>query len=141
MVTSLAEVWIETIMEFTDIQDIPSLPLRKCGLKHWKIGVIEMLNASLPLRKCGLKLLTPRHGLLRHAVTSLAEVWIETSVPLPTESGSAVTSLAEVWIETANTDSGSITMLSLPLRKCGLKLSDAFAFTINLRHFPCGSVD
>ena len=119
MVTSLAEVWIETIMEFTDIQDIPSLPLRKCGLKHWKIGVIEMLNASLPLRKCGLKLLTPRHGLLRHAVTSLAEV----------------------WIETANTDSGSITMLSLPLRKCGLKLSDAFAFTINLRHFPCGSVD
>ena len=34
LVTSLAEVWIETIMRLTDCVYGLSLPLRKCGLKR-----------------------------------------------------------------------------------------------------------
>ena len=57
-VTSLAEVWIETMSKATvDAYGEASLPLRKCGLKHRK---------------------HTRSGY-REDVTSLAEVWIETS--------------------------------------------------------------
>ena len=54
------------------------------------------------------------------AVTSLAEVWIETETHRPHYHLILVTSLAEVWIETYAPGGESIT---------------------NNRHFPCGSVD
>ena len=75
-----------------------------------------------------------------------------------------VTSLAEVWIEIRICSIGRITFLSLPLRKCGLKLHDVDVTdgdanvtslaevwieikmvddktTFEKGHFPCGSVD
>ena len=77
MVTSLAEVWIETSASRygTDVNaslplrkcglklveadeagvPVPSLPLRKCGLKPRKKVVYRLNDLSLPLRKCGLK--------------------------------------------------------------------------------------
>ena len=54
------------------------------------------------------------------AVTSLAEVWIETVIPALTSIIVNVTSLAEVWIET-------------------LKVGDIVG--VARGHFPCGSVD
>ena len=38
--------------------------------------------------------------------------------------GEKVTSLAEVWIETPVINIGTVLHLSLPLRKCGLKLHE-----------------
>ena len=56
-VTSLAEVWIETMSKATvDAYGESSLPLRKCGLKHTQHNLYESNILSLPLRKCGLKL-------------------------------------------------------------------------------------
>ena len=58
-VTSLAEVWIETIECMNIGLSILSLPLRKCGLKHSKRDGRCAVSGSLPLRKCGLKLSIP----------------------------------------------------------------------------------
>ena len=56
MVTSLAEVWIEMVLPgFRQVHPLPSLPLRKCGLKFKRSFEIARLRWSLPLRKCGLK--------------------------------------------------------------------------------------
>ena len=121
MVTSLAEVWIETIT--TALWQ----PFHKC---HFPCGSVDWnhcfrlkhfaVYASLPLRKCGLKHLQNMHSNMNPYVTSLAEVWIETM------------SLYSIGIFLGS---------SLPLRKCGLKLYDNFTVTVNERHFPCGSVD
>ena len=74
-------------------------------------------------------------------VTSLAEVWIETRIGQSPRHWIPVTSLAEVWIETGeNADIHKMSM-SLPLRKCGLKLSYLLKKYGTVRHFPCGSVD
>ena len=56
IVTSLAEVWIEIGKSYVDTAFvIPSLPLRKCGLKYsCPLPPVSCLW-SLPLRKCGLK--------------------------------------------------------------------------------------
>ena len=78
LVTSLAEVWIET-----------ALPQPQKGQ-----------DVSLPLRKCGLKLRLLLSASLTRIVTSLAEVWIETQTHRPHYHLIIVTSLAEVWIET-----------------------------------------
>ena len=81
-VTSLAEVWIEIQLLKDDACTVPSLPLRKCGLKcmqrqlhrqsrsHFPCGSVDWnFNQclhlfyhclSLPLRKCGLKLNWPQ---------------------------------------------------------------------------------
>ena len=100
---------------------------------------------SLPLRKCGLKRAKTGSSVYRIAVTSLAEVWIETHEPVSDERcfvslplrkcglklltphhgllRHVVTSLAEVWIETENDEVELAREIkSLPLRKCGLKL-------------------
>ena len=53
-------------------------------------------------------------------VTSLAEVWIETSVTSTDGQVQKVTSLAEVWIETTELD---------------------YFVQFVIGHFPCGSVD
>ena len=97
------------------------------------------------------------------AVTSLAEVWIETSIfgdlpvmtrslplrkcglkPIITElrgEDYVVTSLAEVWIETLVRKCVLMLQKSLPLRKCGLKQVADTPDQLHTCHFPCGSVD
>ena len=55
------------------------------------------------------------------AVTSLAEVWIETMSKATVDAYGEVTSLAEVWIETNVIFRNNLNKWSLPLRKCGLK--------------------
>ena len=52
-----------------------------------------------------------------------------------------VTSLAEVWIETSSSGVKTSPSKSLPLRKCGLKLYSPIRTTTGQGHFPCGSVD
>ena len=74
-------------------------------------------------------------------VTSLAEVWIETLDEVFGYQEAWVTSLAEVWIETPDGRLQRPELLSLPLRKCGLKLVDIDDGNVNFGHFPCGSVD
>ena len=56
---------------------LPSLPLRKCGLKLCFAVLIQTVILSLPLRKCGLKFGSKLMGIKAVSVTSLAEVWIE----------------------------------------------------------------
>ena len=54
-------------------------------------------------------------------VTSLAEVWIEINIVWKMNAEAWVTSLAEVWIEIMDRHREQKYLLSLPLRKCGLK--------------------
>ena len=78
LVTSLAEVWIETALPQPQKGQDVSLPLRKCGLKPG-LGILSFcVVMSLPLRKCGLKHVCLVSPVLVKSVTSLAEVWIET---------------------------------------------------------------
>ena len=140
-VTSLAEVWIETLMRITDCVYGLSLPLRKCGLKlllpggfyrgfgHFPCGSVDWNRADPTCFQCILghfpcgSVDWNRRSCCRYCtahVTSLAEVWIETIKPLLCVRIAAVTSLAEVWIETHS-------WIPMP-QHAG-------------RHFPCGSVD
>ena len=75
------------------------------------------------------------------AVTSLAEVWIETRYIELLRGHFGVTSLAEVWIETLQSLLISVIVSSLPLRKCGLKRGSVGVAYGDHSHFPCGSVD
>ena len=61
------------------IEHLQSLPLRKCGLKLELKGEDYVSKESLPLRKCGLKQEDKTNVDRTLAVTSLAEVWIETT--------------------------------------------------------------
>ena len=96
---------------------------------------------SLPLRKCGLKYQWYFGVLLRQFVTSLAEVWIEISQCFRYRHKTFVTSLAEVWIEISLPFLSSVSLSSLPLRKCGLKLNPQREHTYFLLSLPlrkCG---
>ena len=99
-----------------------SLPSRKCGLKSVLYSVVLPTRASLPSRKCGLKCSQINKRDVTVRVTSFAEVWIEilmwVIVPLPPR----VTSFAEVWIEIQVLSPPFPLPVSLPSRKCGLKL-------------------
>ena len=53
----------------------------------------------------------------------------------------SVTSLAEVWIEMTLSIGKPVAILSLPLRKCGLKYLWSRRGGGSMSHFPCGSVD
>ena len=141
-VTSLAEVWIEMLIQllFSRFFCVTSLA------EVWiEIGMDNRTHEGV-------------------TVTSLAEVWIEMSLTVSGSQCRPVTSLAEVWIEidcdqqiqernTGHFPCGSVdwnkcsemkpslTYKSLPLRKCGLK-SPSFVFLFfQFCHFPCGSVD
>ena len=138
-VTSLAEVWIEMqpgiLSSVSEYRHFPcgsvdwndcnpdtvclscqSLPLRKCGLKSSdnQIWLLELW--SLPLRKCGLKSFVSTYAITAHAVTSLAEVWIEIHSRFGCTIMYSVTSLAEVWIEIGEDwtsyKNGSVTSLA-----------------------------
>ena len=121
LVTSLAEVWIETLQSRPSLLPFRSLPLRKCGLKPQfflcRFGrcrvtslaevwietcapwINETTTASLPLRKCGLKLAIYRifRGDFSHFPCGSVDWNILIHLELKCK---VVTSLAEVWIET-----------------------------------------
>ena len=100
-VTSLAEVWIETPTRWRAWMILFVTSLAEVWIETHYPQKHTARYASLPLRKCGLKLLISLTGIINIIVTSLAEVWIETMIKW---------SDSEPWL------------MSLPLRKCGLKL-------------------
>ena len=118
-VTSLAEVWIEIITIGRTF--VPAL-----------VTSLAEVWIEISLQQ----LYTPSH-----TVTSLAEVWIEIMNRIACRMSSLVTSLAEVWIEMTLSIGKPVAILSLPLRKCGLKSADIFFSSFPICHFPCGSVD
>ena len=117
---------------------------------------------SLPLRKCGLKpfLRRKKGGLQGHFPCGSVDWNIQSFLDGSLDS---VTSLAEVWIETWSFPGGTWHFVSLPLRKCGLKLwwrphfpakcrslplrkcglkhANLYIIYLCRSHFPCGSVD
>ena len=75
-------------------------------------------------------------------VTSLAEVWIETSVIGMEEFSASVTSLAEVWIETRETYELNQFIIVTSLAEVWIEtMSKATVDAYGECHFPCGSVD
>ena len=79
--------------------------------------------------------------MLGGGVTSLAEVWIEMVRIGRISPTRSVTSLAEVWIEIVAELDEPLGVMSLPLRKCGLKFQAVAIACAYISHFPCGSVD
>ena len=78
-VTSLAEVWIETTYK-SDLER-PRSRHFPCGSVDWNKcnrNTRFLCIQSLPLRKCGLKRSFDSKPYGNGVVTSLAEVWIET---------------------------------------------------------------
>ena len=162
-----------------------SLPLRKCGLKPLQCKISCPSEVSLPLRKCGLKHYIGRITIDSHRhfpcgsvdwnqcdqqrragtkVTSLAEVWIETTIMM------ALAVLMKCHFPCGSVDWNALAFMpsltsfghfpcgsvdwnseltgflhsvnqSLPLRKCGLKLDNYIGYFFPVCHFPCGSVD
>ena len=121
-VTSLAEVWIEMADMFQHYIAVPlSLPLRKCGLKSLpSAGVFQPKNVT-SLAEVWIEIMSTISLTPSMDVTSLAEVWIEIAIKQKIISETAVTSLAEVWIEILFYSYLGYRVVSLPLRKCGLK--------------------
>ena len=76
-VTSLAEVWIEIILEM------------------WS----EINRAVTSLAEVWIEIVNTIRWMAACFVTSLAEVWIEISINRKQMNDTNVTSLAEVWIE------------------------------------------
>ena len=75
-------------------------------------------------------------------VTSLAEVWIETDMSRLPCAFYAVTSLAEVWIETSELDYFEQLAIVPSLAEVWIETRRwATRLMLELRHFPCGSVD
>ena len=118
-VTSLAEVWIEIILNSQHDRRSQSLPLRKCGLKFCGSLGRSLLGLSLPLRKCGLKFLE-----------NPAQVFSASSLPL-----------RKCGLKYPVFNPQDQVLRSLPLRKCGLKSCPGSRIFRKYRHFPCGSVD
>ena len=121
LVTSLAEVWIET---------------------RYGTDVNAKTTRSLPLRKCGLKLQHNVYNVFRNSVTSLAEVWIETvcNCLIAYAVGSHFPCGSVDW-NMAFDDDYIMVEESLPLRKCGLKLHISLTGIINIMSLPlrkCG---
>ena len=79
-VTSLAEVWIETLIARRTPRSVSVTSLAEVWIETEAVHR-EMSNrfGSLPLRKCGLKPVTTSRFRVKTGVTSLAEVWIETA--------------------------------------------------------------
>ena len=141
LVTSLAEVWIETCSQYCLNERLWSLPLRKCGLKQSVCRVIYKTVYVTSLAEVWIETGAWSDCCHCSTVTSLAEVWIETCRNRLLTGACAVTSLAEVWIETVIPSLRRRLRSSLPLRKCGLKQFCRSAEKQRLGHFPCGSVD
>ena len=73
------------------------------------------------LAEVWIEIITIGRTFVPALVTSLAEVWIEISLQQLYTPSHTVTSLAEVWIEMTLSIGKPVAILSLPLRKCGLK--------------------
>ena len=140
-VTSLAEVWIETVKDLVKLLSVlESLPLRKCGLKQDRSYTLKSNCCHFP---CGsvdwnISVYCFQHFDACHFPCGSVD-WNNTEGF--TAYPYMVTSLAEVWIETAMWSISSFATWSLPLRKCGLKLSASILLDSGNGHFPCGSVD
>ena len=126
VVTPLAGVWIEILLQKWGNKLFKSLPLRECGLKLQSPTQRFRMLRSLPLRECGLKFTRKQKEDRWILVTPLAGVWIEIcqsiSLGLSPQSHSpcgsvdwniittsvifvaSVTPLAGVWIEIPNRD-------------------------------------
>ena len=78
MVTSLAEVWIETISLYLISGSNSVTSLAEVWIETGPVFDRDLCHLSLPLRKCGLKHLPILSKERGNRVTSLAEVWIET---------------------------------------------------------------
>ncbi len=90
-------------------------------MKYLAQRMLDDRMGSLPLRECGLKYCHPAAGREVVYVTPLAGVWIEIIPMLRWTGNKAVTPLAGVWIEINVALVSVISLLSLPLRECGLK--------------------
>ena len=78
IVTSLAEVWIEIVIIDTERNCFWVTSLAEVWIEiATASGFLINQIASLPLRKCGLKSPAYRTDQCSYIVTSLAEVWIE----------------------------------------------------------------
>ena len=143
-VTSLAEVWIEILNK--NVTAPIAAGHFPCGSVDWNIFRLLSRYPSHSHFPCGSVDWNTEHIVLSCwllKVTSLAEVWIEIRYNPGTywiwlchfPCGSVdwnhhifyigiahvVTSLAEVWIEILYLLTNQCSILSLPLRKCGLK--------------------
>ena len=142
-VTSLAEVWIETQLSKCWKQTLASLPLRKCGLKHEKTSKRTIFPGHFPCGSVNWNYQPfPYHRSLNSHFPCGSVDW------------NVLHTLTLVFSVLRHFPCGSVDwnvklligqkrwMSSLPLRKCGLKLSLACTLcNIVQRHFPCGSVD
>ena len=142
-VTSLAEVWIETLLaSLVFLFWICHFP---CGSVDWNYIMdkhYKRANLVTSLAEVWIETKLCKTKCYVDWVTSLAEVWIETGPFVCTSNSNWVTSLAEVWIETSFI--ALILLLSLSHFPCG-------SVDWNIRkekqkyeamgHFPCGSVD
>ena len=141
LVTSLAEVWIETCSQYCLNERLWSLPLRKCGLKQSVCRVIYKTVYVTSLAEVWIETGAWSDCCHCSTVTSLAEVWIETCRNRLLTGACAVTSLAEVWIETRYILTNVWFVQSLPLRKCGLKQENSKEKMMNKASLPlrkCG---
>ena len=117
-----------------------SLPLRKCGLKSQSMVLHCTCKSHFPCGSVDWNTTATMKKYLTQ-VTSLAEVWIEIFVCFLFLIWITVTSLAEVWIEIVAELDEPLGVMSLPLRKCGLKFQAVAIACAYISHFPCGSVD
>ena len=141
-VTSLVEVWIEIFCSFSLNVIMPSLPLWKCGLKYCHSCPVYLILTSLPLWKCGLKLRCFLSQIAKRQVTSLVEVWIEISYPVPRQPSCWVTSLVEVWIEISVLHVLEFICRVTSLVEVWIEIDKSATFRLlQPCHFPCGSVD
>ena len=100
-VTPCAGVWIEMDCLSWPQNNIPSLPVRECGLKCAEPGVVIEIDH----------------------VTPCAGVWIEINRANATYARYGVTPCAGVWIEIVTGRDIHQKSRSLPARECGLKYS------------------
>ena len=120
---------------------LQSLPLRKCGLKSVNNGTVHELVLVTSLAEVWIEISNTFRYSFTGTVTSLAEVWIEIGLEFVKYSNYSVTSLAEVWIEILFYSYLGYRVVSLPLRKCGLKCQKGRSTGRNTRSLPlrkCG---
>ena len=145
LVTSLAEVWIEMLQSRLCVpeyyshfpcgsvdwnlweaelrfQILPSLPLRKCGLKSPYSVSWQKKRQSLPLRKCGLKYCFVKWLLSSwHLSLPLRKCGLKYKINLIRHFFAMSLPLRKCGLKYDPYNWMSDRYPSLPLRKCGLK--------------------
>ena len=131
MVTPYVGVWIETHMGISSVQQVVSLLMWECGLKHVGTACGKIHVGSLLMWECGLKHLTHSTSI-SYKVTPYVGVWIETFPDYVDAEMYKVTPYVGVWIETTHDciDKGRIR--SLLMWECGLKHTCFCEFLLGL---------